>query len=126
MPEGSTNNNVKDHRRANLLVLLNEFIDQQRKIHPDIGLAGLEGKFAQSLGIHRTLLSGLKRSRSMGPGLARRIEVAAAKPEWWMDRPYSGPPSELSAFLAAAERAYMCATPEARQHLMKAIETIAS
>jgi len=75
-------------RLANALVLFDEFVQATVK-HPDAAtLRGLEGRFAERLGIQPSYWSQIKsRSRQIGERLARQFERQCRKPSGWMDVP---------------------------------------
>ena len=73
-------------RRANTLILFDEFVRANVK-HPDAAtLRGLEGRFAERLQIQPSYWSQIKgRSRQIGERLARQFEGLCHKPAGWMD-----------------------------------------
>ena len=73
-------------RRANTLILFDEFVQANVK-HPDAAtLRGLEGRFAERLQIQPSYWSQIKgRSRQIGERLARQFEHLCHKPPGWMD-----------------------------------------
>jgi hypothetical protein len=74
-------------RLDNALRLFEEFVQATVK-HPDAAtLRGLEGRFAERLGIQPSYWSQIKsRSRQIGERLARQFEQACHKPWGWMDQ----------------------------------------
>jgi hypothetical protein len=79
-------------RRANALMLFDEFVHATIK-HPDAAtLRGLEGRFAERLQIQPSYWSQIKgRSRQIGERLARQFEQLCHKPAGWMDEPHDLP-----------------------------------
>jgi hypothetical protein len=77
-------------RLDNALALFEEFVQANVK-HPDAAtLRGLEGRFAERLGIQPSYWSQIKsRSRQIGERLARQFEQQCKKPNGWMDIPAS-------------------------------------
>lgn len=77
-------------RLDNALALFDEFVQTNVK-HPDAAtLRGLEGRFAERLGIQPSYWSQIKsRSRQIGERLARQFEQQCRKPNGWMDTPAS-------------------------------------
>jgi hypothetical protein len=75
-------------RFDNAMRLFDEFVQQAAR-HPDAAtLRGLEGRFAERLGIQPSYWSQIKAgSRQIGERLARQFEVRCRKPYGWMDRP---------------------------------------
>jgi hypothetical protein len=78
-------------RFANALLLFEEFVQQAAR-NPDAAtLRGLEGRFAERLGIQPSYWSQIKSgSRQIGERLARQFEARCRKPYGWMDRPQGG------------------------------------
>ena len=76
-------------RLDNALALFDEFVHNTIK-HPDAAtLRGLEGRFAERLGIQPSYWSQIKsRSRQIGERLARQFEMLCHKPHGWMDKPH--------------------------------------
>lgn len=76
-------------RLDNALALFDEFVHNTIK-HPDAAtLRGLEGRFAERLGIQPSYWSQIKsRSRQIGERLARQFEMLNHKPHGWMDQPH--------------------------------------
>jgi hypothetical protein len=74
-------------RFDNALLLFDEFVQQAAR-HPDAAtLRGLEGRFAERLGIQPSYWSQIKAgSRQIGERLARQFESRCRKPYGWMDR----------------------------------------
>ena len=79
-------------RLDNALALFDEFVHHTIK-HPDAAtLRGLEGRFAERLGIQPSYWSQIKsRSRQIGERLARQFEMLCHKPYGWMDQPHGSP-----------------------------------
>ena len=77
-------------RLDNALRLFEEFVQATVK-HPDSAtLRGLEGRFAERLGIQPSYWSQIKsRARQIGERLARQFEQACRKPHGWMDQPHA-------------------------------------
>ena len=77
-------------RLDNALRLFEEFVQATVK-HPDAAtLRGLEGRFAERLGIQPSYWSQIKsRARQIGERLARQFEQACHKPHGWMDQPHA-------------------------------------
>ncbi|HEU4460945.1 MAG TPA: hypothetical protein VFR90_17625 [Methylibium sp.] len=75
-------------RLDNALALFDEFVLATVK-HPDAAtLRGLEGRFAEKLGIQPSYWSQIKsRSRQIGERLARQFERQCRKPAGWLDMP---------------------------------------
>ena len=75
-------------RFDNALLLFDEFVQQAAR-HPDAAtLRGLEGRFAERLGIQPSYWSQIKAgSRQIGERLARQFESRCRKPYGWMDQP---------------------------------------
>ena len=78
-------------RFDNALLLFDEFVQQAAR-HPDAAtLRGLEGRFAERLGIQPSYWSQIKAgSRQIGERLARQFESRCRKPYGWMDQPQTG------------------------------------
>jgi hypothetical protein len=74
-------------RLDNALALFDEFVHNTIK-HPDAAtLRGLEGRFAERIGIQPSYWSQIKsRSRQIGERLARQFEKLCHKPHGWMDK----------------------------------------
>ena len=83
-------------RLDNALRLFEEFVQATVK-HPDAAtLRGLEGRFAERLGIQPSYWSQIKsRARQIGERLARQFEQLSHKAHGWMDVPHdaSGAPA---------------------------------
>lgn len=91
-------------RRRSLLLLLREFADDcLARGEP---LVGMEAKFAESVGVHRTMLSKIKTSRPIGDKLARQIEHARGKPAGWLDLEHDGA-AALDGAATEAEAAFL-------------------
>ena len=90
-------------RLDNALRLFEEFVQATVK-HPDAAtLRGLEGRFAERLGIQPSYWSQIKsRSRQIGERLARQFEQACHKPHGWMDQAHGGRAAGAHASPAAA------------------------
>lgn len=73
-------------RLQNALALFDEFVRNTIK-HPDAAtLRGLEGRFAERVGIQPSYWSQIKsRARQIGERLARQFEQQCKKPVGWMD-----------------------------------------
>jgi hypothetical protein len=73
-------------RRANALMLFDEFV-RNTVSHPDAAtLRGLDRRFAERLQIQPSYWSQIKsRSRQIGERLARQFESLSHKPYGWMD-----------------------------------------
>jgi hypothetical protein len=95
-------------RLDNALRLFEEFVQATVK-HPDAAtLRGLEGRFAERLGIQPSYWSQIKsRARQIGERLARQFEQACHKPHGWMDQPHeaNAPGAAPSASVAPARPA---------------------
>jgi hypothetical protein len=91
-------------RRANTLMLFDEFVQANVK-HPDAAtLRGLEGRFAERLQIQPSYWSQIKgRSRQIGERLARQFEQLCHKPAGWMDEPHDTGPSTRQQLASPAE-----------------------
>lgn len=73
-------------RLNNALLLFDEFVQQVARQPDAATLRGLEGRFAEKLGIQPSYWSQLKsRSRQIGERLARQFEMLSHKPRGWMD-----------------------------------------
>ena len=78
-------------RFANALLLFDEFVQQMARQPDAATLRGLEGRFAERLGIQPSYWSQIKAgSRQIGERLARQFEARCRKPHGWMDRPQGG------------------------------------
>jgi hypothetical protein len=78
-------------RFDNALLLFDEFVQQAARQPDAATLRGLEGRFAERLGIQPSYWSQIKAgSRQIGERLARQFESRCRKPFGWMDRPQSG------------------------------------
>ncbi len=76
-------------RLDNALALFDEFVHATIKYPDAATLRGLEGRFAERLGIQPSYWSQIKsRSRQIGERLARQFEQACHKPRGWMDLPH--------------------------------------
>ncbi len=74
-------------RLDNALRLFEEFVQATVKHADAATLRGLEGRFAERLGIQPSYWSQIKsRSRQIGERLARQFEQLCHKPHGWMDR----------------------------------------
>jgi len=74
-------------RYQNALALFDEFVRQASRKPDAAVLRGLEGRFADRLGIQASYWSQIKaRSRQIGERLARQFEEAMGKPWGWMDQ----------------------------------------
>ncbi len=85
-------------RRDNALALFDEFVLHAARRPDAATLRGLEGRFAERLGIQPSYWSQIKsRSRLIGERLARQFEEAMSKPRGWLDQPHAAatalPPS---------------------------------
>lgn len=82
-------------RRANALLLFDEFV-RNTVAHPDAAtLRGLDRRFAERLQIQPSYWSQIKsRSRQIGERLARQFESLSKKPYGWMDQSHEAPPPE--------------------------------
>ena len=80
-------------RRANALMLFDEFV-RNTVSHPDAAtLRGLDRRFAERLQIQPSYWSQIKsRSRQIGERLARQFESLSHKPYGWMDVSHEPPP----------------------------------
>jgi hypothetical protein len=77
-------------RLDNALLLFDEFVALATRTPDPALLRGLEGRFAEQLGIQPSYWSQLKsRSRQIGERLARQFEQLSGKPYGWMDIPHS-------------------------------------
>jgi hypothetical protein len=85
-------------RLDNALRLFEEFVQATVK-HPDAAtLRGLEGRFAERLGIQPSYWSQIKsRARQIGERLARQFEQACHKPHGWMDQPHAAQAAHAAA-----------------------------
>jgi hypothetical protein len=92
-------------RLDNALRLFEEFVQATVK-HPDAAtLRGLEGRFAERLGIQPSYWSQIKsRARQIGERLARQFEQACHKPHGWMDQPHGSAPGVAAPGGGAAAR----------------------
>lgn len=81
-------------RRANALLLFDEFV-RNTVAHPDAAtLRGLDRRFAERLQIQPSYWSQIKsRSRQIGERLARQFESLSHKPYGWMDVSHAPPPA---------------------------------
>ncbi len=81
-------------RRANALMLFDEFV-RNTVSHPDAAtLRGLDRRFAERLQIQPSYWSQIKsRSRQIGERLARQFESLSHKPYGWMDVSHEPPPA---------------------------------
>ncbi len=79
-------------RRANALLLFDEFV-RNTVAHPDAAtLRGLDRRFAERLQIQPSYWSQIKsRSRQIGERLARQFESLSHKPYGWMDVSHEPP-----------------------------------
>lgn len=85
-------------RLDNALALFDEFVHNTIK-HPDAAtLRGLEGRFAERLGIQPSYWSQIKsRSRQIGERLARQFEMLSHKPHGWMDQVHGASAAQSNA-----------------------------
>jgi hypothetical protein len=99
-------------RLDNALLLFDEFVRQAAR-NPDAAtLRGLEGRFAEKLGIQPSYWSQLKsRSRQIGERLARQFELLSHKPRGWLDEPHTPAPVFQSAHLSEASAPGTAADP---------------
>lgn len=78
-------------RLDNALRLFEEFVQATVKHADAATLRGLEGRFAERLGIQPSYWSQIKsRSRQIGERLARQFEQLCHKPHGWMDQRHDG------------------------------------
>ncbi len=78
-------------RLDNALRLFEEFVQATVKHADAATLRGLEGRFAERLGIQPSYWSQIKsRSRQIGERLARQFEQLCHKPHGWMDQRHGG------------------------------------
>lgn len=89
-------------RLNNALVLFDEFVHNTIK-HPDAAtLRGLEGRFAERVGIQPSYWSQIKsRARQIGERLARQFEQQCKKPMGWMDQDHGNRALQPTATSAA-------------------------
>ena len=99
-------------RLDNALRLFDEFVQATVK-HPDAAtLRGLEGRFAERLGIQPSYWSQIKsRARQIGERLARQFEQACHKPHGWMDQPHGTAAGPASPGSGASPRTPAFAAP---------------
>lgn len=91
-------------RLQNALVLFDEFVHNTIK-HPDAAtLRGLEGRFAEQVGIQPSYWSQIKsRARQIGERLARQFEQQCKKPMGWMDREHASSAAQPGTVLTTDE-----------------------
>ena len=91
-------------RLQNALVLFDEFVRNTIK-HPDAAaLRGLEGRFAERVGIQPSYWSQIKsRARQIGERLARQFEQQCKKPMGWMDHEHASGATQPGTVPAADE-----------------------
>ncbi len=76
-------------RLDNALLLFDEFVANAARTPDAALLRGLEGRFADQLGIQPSYWSQIKgRARQIGERLARQFEQLSGKPYGWMDIPH--------------------------------------
>lgn len=91
-------------RLDNALLLFDEFVQQTARQADAAALRGLEGRFAEKLGIAPSYWSQVKsRSRQIGERLARQFELLSHKPRGWMDIVHTHPSSSQQVNLSAGE-----------------------
>lgn len=95
---------VATRRRANALLLFDEFV-RNTVSHPDAAtLRGLERRFAERLQIQPSYWSQIKsRSRQIGERLARQFETLCHKPYGWMDATHAPSASDAPEPLRPAD-----------------------
>ncbi|MFY7857720.1 MAG: hypothetical protein ACOVQT_16380 [Rubrivivax sp.] len=78
-------------RLDNALRLFEEFVRATARHADAATLRGLEGRFAERIGIQPSYWSQIKnRSRQIGERLARQFEQRCHKPAGWLDQPEAG------------------------------------
>lgn len=110
-------------RRQNAITLFQVFAEE--RIAAGEQPKGLEGSFAEQLGISSATWSMAKSGkRPIGDKLARQIEHCAAKPAGWLDeeRAVEGLSQAEQQFLAAALKAYRGTNSDGRRQLRQLLK----
>lgn len=111
---------VSTIRRNNLLLLLQEFSEQQVRLGQPA--KGMEKAFSEHLQISAIRFSQAKNSRPISDILAAQIESHCKKPQGWLSTAHGAPlatPAEL-AFVALAQSAWRTANAAGKRELMYA------
>lgn len=111
-------------RRQNAISLFQLYAEEQ--ISEGVQPKGLEGSFAQLLGISSATWSMAKSGkRPIGDKLARQFEHCAGKPLGWLDedRPAYGMTQAEQQFVALALRAYRGTNSDGRKQLRHLLKT---
>ena len=105
MPEASPGPaDVAQVRYQNVLVLFDEFVQQNVRNADAATLRGLERRFAEQVLIQPSYWSQIKsRTRQIGERLARQFEQRCRKPIGWLDIPKGGAPELRHLPLEAAD-----------------------
>lgn len=117
--------NITVLRRANLLWLLQQFVQSQ--VGEGAAPKGLEQMFAAHLQISPSLLSQIKSARPIGDKLARQIEVASAKPLGWLDMEHAQgqtPSPAEERFIELARNAWRQRNAAGKRTLMKSMNQV--
>lgn len=123
---------MSEHRRANLLILFQEFVAQAQQEDPGVKIAGLDRAFALKLQVQNTALSSMKSgARTIGPKLARQFEAAFGRPPGWMDEPHAPAvvaidDKEVERFAKLATRVFRRSDAKRRAQLTDFIKWFAS
>jgi hypothetical protein len=114
--------NITVLRRANLLWLLQNFVQSQ--VGEGAAPKGLEQMFAAHLQISPSRLSQIKSARPISDKLARQIDVANGKPLGWLDTEHvqalTPSPAE-ERFIKLARNAWRQSNAAGKRTLMKSM-----
>jgi hypothetical protein len=110
-------------RLHNLMVLRQEFEEQQRRLSRDGSHKGYDKDFSARLGLHPKYFGHIKAGRrNVGNPLARAAEDAFGKPIGWMDMPHQAvgaPGSEDQSALQTFLDLYRADPPRTRTMLVR-------
>jgi hypothetical protein len=106
-------------RRANLLLLLREFCENQ--LAKGIPAKGIEGLFAELIQVSPSTLSQLKSSRNIGDKIATQVEIRSGKEQGWLSIAHDTEvvTQAQQAFLALASAAWQGGSAKERSRLMR-------
>ena len=119
MPEQELDHSTHQIRRSNLLVLLREFTELKlSQGHP---AKGIEGQFADHVGVSPVTLSHIKASRNISDKLANQLEAQMRKSAGWLSAPNRdlSPTQAQIAFVELAVRAWQACNASERRALMR-------
>lgn len=111
-------------RRANLLLLLREFSEDQ--LAQGIPAKGIERLFAELIQVSPSTLSQLKSSRNIGDKIASQVEILSGKEQGWLSITHHGEvvTQAQQAFLALASAAWQDGSAKERTRLMRLAKSV--